>query len=75
MERAMAAPAKMPDAGDKVELVVDLPDYKLAKGDVGTILVSYSPSATDVRNRDYEIFFEKINMSVIMVESNFKLVG
>lgn len=71
----MAAPAKMPDAGDKVELVVDLPDYKLAKGDVGTILVSYSPSATDARNRDYEIFFEKINMSVIMVESNFKLVG
>lgn len=70
----MAAPAKLPDTGDKVELVVDLQDYKLAKGDVGKILVSYSPHAPDARNRDFEIFFEKINMSVIVVEADFKLV-
>ncbi len=65
----------MPVAGDKVVLLVNLPDYNLAKGDVGKILVAYDPYDINTNINDFEVFFEKINISVILLESEFKLVS
>ena len=70
----MAKRARLPAAGDKVELLVNLPDYNLAKGDVGNILVAYDPYDLNAQIADFEVFFEKINISVILLESEFKLV-
>ncbi len=70
----MAKLARLPAAGDKVELIVNLPDYNLAIGDVGKILVAYSPYELNAQVNDFEVFFEKINISVILLESEFKLV-
>lgn len=70
----MAKRARLPEAGDKVELLVNLPDYNLARGDVGKILVTYSPYDANAQMSDFEVFFDRINMSVILLESEFKLV-
>jgi hypothetical protein len=70
----MAKRARMPTTGDRVELAVNLPDYNLAKGEIGTILVAYSSYDKNTRMNDFEVFFEKINISVIVLESEFKLV-
>jgi hypothetical protein len=70
----MAKRARLPATGDKVELVVNLPDYNLARGDVGQILVAYSSYDKNSRMNDFEVFFEKINISVIVLESEFKLL-
>nr|MDO8088385.1 DUF4926 domain-containing protein [Candidatus Sigynarchaeum springense] len=70
----MSKRARLPAAGDKVELLVNLPEYNLAKGDVGSILVAYDPQDINARVNDFEVFFEKISISVILLESDFKLV-
>ncbi len=70
----MTTHARLPDVGSKVELLVDLPDYNLVKGYVGSILVAYNPYEANAKKREFEVFFEKINMSVIVVEADFKLV-
>ncbi|MBN2150099.1 MAG: DUF4926 domain-containing protein [Candidatus Lokiarchaeota archaeon] len=71
----MAKHARLPAEGDKVELLVDLPDYSLVKGDVGSILVAYDPYDLNAHTSDFEVFFEKVGTSVILLESNFKLLG
>ncbi|MEX2684525.1 MAG: hypothetical protein Q6373_023345 [Candidatus Sigynarchaeota archaeon] len=70
----MSKHARLPVAGDKVELLVNLPDYNLVKGDVGSILVAYDPYDINAKSNDFEVFFEKISISVILLESQFKIV-
>ncbi len=70
----MAKRARLPAAGDKVELLVNLPDYNLARGDVGKILIAYDPYDINAHISDFEVFFEKINISVILLQTEFKLV-
>ncbi len=70
----MAKHARLPTSGDRVELIVNLPDYNLARGDVGQILVAYNSYDMNSRMNDFEVFFDKINISVILLESEFKLI-
>jgi hypothetical protein len=70
----MAKRNRLPAVGDKVELLTGLPEYKLSRGDVGKILVAYDPLDMKSLMKDYEIFFEKIDTSVILLVTEFKLL-
>ncbi len=70
----MAKHARLPEVGDCVMLIVNLPDYSLAKGDIGKILVTYDPYDLNAQVADFEVFFDNIGISVILLESEFKLV-
>ncbi|MHA1699278.1 MAG: DUF4926 domain-containing protein [Promethearchaeota archaeon] len=64
--------AKLPKEGDVVELLVDIPDYGLKRGAIGKILVVYDTYSLE-QESDFEVFFDEIDTSVLLLESQFKL--
>ena len=66
--------ARLPRDNDKVELLVDFPDYGIKKGEIGTILVVYDTYDMFNEGNDFEVFFESIDTSLILLESQFKLL-
>ncbi len=66
--------SRLPKEGDKVELLVDLPVYGLAKGDLGKILVCYDTYEKNLQENDFEIYFDKIGTSIQLIEAQFKLL-
>lgn len=66
--------ARLPKEGDIVELLIDIPDYHLKRGMQGKILVCYDTYDMMSEACDYEVFFEEIDTSVNILESQFKLV-
>lgn len=66
--------AKLPNTDDKIELLVDVPDYGLERGDAGKILVVYDTYDLSSEGNDFEVFFEKIDTSVILLQSQFKIL-
>ena len=64
----------LPSEDDEVELLADLKEiYGLSKGDKGKVLLRYDKVNED-DEYDFEVFFENIDMSVILLESQIKLV-
>nr|MDO8112156.1 hypothetical protein [Candidatus Sigynarchaeota archaeon] len=67
-------PSRLCHEGDKIELLIELPVYGLVKGDLGKILVCYDTYDKDLKENDFEVFFDKIGTSVQLVEAQFKLL-
>ncbi|MHA1794138.1 MAG: hypothetical protein ACTSVI_15960 [Promethearchaeota archaeon] len=65
---------KLPEEGSLVELLIDIPEYNLSKGDKGKILVAYDPYNMSDKG-DFEVFFESIDTSVILTQSQFKIIS
>lgn len=59
--------------GTAVELVEDIPEYGLVSGDRGTVMLVYDSDGDGID--DYEVFFEKIDVSIILQAAQFKPAG
>ncbi|MHA1682143.1 MAG: hypothetical protein ACTSUE_14490 [Promethearchaeota archaeon] len=70
----MAKISKLPEEGDAVEILVNIPEYHLERGMKGKILVCYDTYSMMDDGNDFEVFFDDIGTSVILEESQFKLI-